>query len=118
MKIGEKEYPAKLKLLAVKEYKRLTGKDLISEVALFEIFGGELNGTKYSFDVDLLAAFLFSVLRNGDPKGFTMSLEDMCAEVDVSQGTLIKELGDIWVEGFTGLSKEEVKNRIAPQAGA
>jgi hypothetical protein len=115
MKIGEKEYPAKLKLLAVKEYKKLTGKDLISEVALYEIFGGEKDGVKYSFDVDLLAAFLFSVLRNGDPNGFTMSMDEMCAQVDISGGSLVKELGDIWVEGFTGLSSEEIKNRMAPQ---
>jgi hypothetical protein len=44
-----------------------------------------------------------------------MSMDEMCAQVDISGGSLVKELGDIWVEGFTGLSSEEIKNRMAPQ---
>lgn len=115
MKIAGKEYPAKLRLLAVKEYKKLTGKDLISDVAIYEIFGGEKDGKQYELNYDLFAAFLFSVLKNGDPKGFTMSIDEMCAEVEINNGALVKELGEIWVEGFTGLSSEEIKNQRAPQ---
>lgn len=120
------KYPIKMNMLAIREYKKLTGKNLIGQKALGDIFGDKTGGVVGDFDAGLFTSFLYVLLLNGafpDPPKYT--LDELANVISFSDGLLGKAMTICWVMAQTGQSQEEVeknleeaaKNRRAPQDG-
>lgn len=120
------EYPIKMNMLAIREYKKLTGKNLIGQKALEEIFGSRTSGVVGDFDADLFVTFLHVLLVNGaypEPPKYTV--DQLANVVSFSDGKLGLAMTTCWVMSQTGQTQKEVedrleeaaKNRRAPLAG-
>lgn len=115
-----------MNMLAIREYKKLTGKNIIGQKALEDIFGGTTGGVVGDFDAGLFIAFLHVLLVNGAfPEKPKYSLDELANVVSFSDGALGKAMTACWVMGQTGKNQEEVekeieeaaKNRLSPQGG-
>lgn len=128
--IGGKERPVRMRMLAVRHFQKLTGKNIAGgKVSFTEIFGGKYqdddgNTIDQEFNPELFVNFLFAVLADGmHPEKPDFTVDDVSAWVSLYDKTLVPILFDMWMEYMTGLSKEEwmklaEKNLKAPQDGA
>lgn len=120
------KYPIKMNMLAIREYKKLTGKNLIGQKALGEIFGGNAGGVVGDFDAGLFTSFLYVLLLNGAfPDKPKHTLDELANVISFSDSALAKAMTICWVSSQTGEMSQEVeknmeeaiKNRKAPLAG-
>lgn len=126
IELGGKTRPIKMKMLAVKEYRKLTGKNLAGGDADFiEIMGDKKTGVE--FNPDYFVAFLFAVLKDGaHPEVIDFTVDDVASWVNLYDKTLVGQLFELYMEEMTGKTAEEIlkeieqnkKNLPAPQDGA
>jgi hypothetical protein len=120
------KYPIKMNMLAIREYKRLTGKNIIGQKALEDIFGSIAGGVVGDFDAGLFVTFLYVLLVNGsypDPPKY--SIDELANIISFSDGLLGKAMTACWLMGQTGQSQDQVekqmeeaaKNRLSPLDG-
>lgn len=119
-------YPIKMNMLAIREYKKLTGKNLIGKKALEEIFGSSKDAGGGDFDADLFLNFLYVLLVNGAyPEAPNITIDQLANIVSFSDVKLAKMITICWISSQTGQNPEElskdleetVKNRQSPQDG-
>jgi hypothetical protein len=123
LKIGGVEREARMRYLAIRKFRELTGKNLSGgKTTFFDIIGkdGET-------DPDLLVAFIFSVLYDGaHPAKPDFNVDDVASWLTIHDTALMGSLFELWMLDMTGKTKEELieyykeieKNRQAPQSGA
>lgn len=128
--IGGKERPAKMKMLAVKIYRGLTGINIAGrDIRRFtDVVGHNADPAKgiegKDFDPDLFIAFLYAVLVNGchpEPPDFT--IDDVGDWINLYDKKVTAQLVALYMEEMTGKKATELldfieKNQPAPESGA
>lgn len=121
--IGGAQREARMRFLAIRKFRELTGKNLAGgKTTFFDIIGkdGET-------DPDLLVAFIYSVLYDGaHPAKPDFTVDDVASWLTIYDRELVGQLFEIWMLDMTGKTKEELvefykgleKNRPAPPSGA
>lgn len=123
--IGGKDRPVKMKMLAVNEYRKLTGINIAGRD--FERFTDIIgDGIDKEFDPELFVSFIYALLVNGcypDKPDFTR--DDVADWINLYDRTLIGKLHTVYMEEMTGKPQEQIlsmiqeaKNQSAPLDGA
>lgn len=112
--LGE-DRPIELKMLAVREFKNLTGVNLLSPTnRMADIFG---DSKDKDADPGLIAAFVYCALKNGN-LSFEHTLDQVAANIKLSDLTLVTEMTRLYFEECTGKPfelKANEKNLSAPE---
>ncbi len=109
--IGGKERPIKMKMLAVKTYRKLTGVNIAGKdyTRLTDIIGDK----EKEFDPDLFVAFLYSVLANGcHPAEPDFTLEDVADWVNLYDRQITAKLAALYLQEMTGKTTDEINSLI------
>ena len=122
--IGGKERTIRMKMLAVKTYRKLTGINIAGKD--YQRFTDIIGDGQKEFDPDLFVAFLYSVLVNGcHPQEPDFTLEDVADWVNLYDKNITAKLAVLYLEEMTGKTAEQIqaiigeeKNPVAPQDGA
>ncbi|HQQ81942.1 MAG TPA: hypothetical protein PK059_02075 [Cyclobacteriaceae bacterium] len=111
IEIGGKERPVSMKMLAVREYKKLTGFNLAGGSHTFADIIGD--GKEKEFNPDLFIAFLYCVLVNGcHPDKPDFDLDAVANWMNMYDRTLSGKLMNLYLEEMTGKSAEEVLDEV------
>lgn len=109
LKIGDKEYELRLRMLACRNYQKATGKNLLGDNALSEIFG---DNKGKEFNADLLLQFIHACICDGlYPAKIELSIDDVAAGLDSS--ILINESGKFfrfYVKEKLGITDDQVED--------
>lgn len=105
-----------MKMLAVREYKKITGFNLLSPThKLTDIWG---DGAGKEFSPELAIALVFCMLKNGD-MSFSHSLDEVGAAMRLTDVDLARMVTKVYIEEMTGQSVDEnavlSKNLQAPE---
>jgi hypothetical protein len=115
VKIDGKDYPISLRFGAVREYKKLTGRNLLDGSEITHIFGGKDN----TLDPELFLSFVQSCLFDAGEKQEAEALANAIRLTDIDT---ITSLSRMYVHYSTGKGEKEIddffealkKNQIAP----
>ncbi|MBS1978327.1 MAG: hypothetical protein JST46_13205 [Bacteroidetes bacterium] len=121
--LGGKERPISMRMIAVKEFNKLTGHNLAGRFNFFDVVGSP-DGEK-ELNPDLFVAFTYCVLKDAAKDSQEeFSLEDVASWIELHDRELGTQLFRLFVESKTGKTLEEAlkqeieKNLQAPESGA
>jgi hypothetical protein len=126
VKINGKEYPIRMRMFAIREYKRITGKNLVGDNSLTDVFGSKVEVKE--FNADLFISLLYSMLKDGAyPQELGLTIDDLAASVNnYDYAEIGNALSFLYIRDRYGLTDEQVeetfkvieKNVTAPEDGA
>lgn len=109
--IGGKERPIRMKMLAVKTYRKLTGVNIAGKD--YGRFTDIVGDGEKEFDPDLFVAFLYSVLVNGCyPAEPDFTIEDVADWVNLYDRHITARLAALYLQEMTGKTTEEINSLI------
>ncbi len=99
-----------MRMRSLKEYRKLTGKNLLNKASMEEIYG---DGKELEFNAELFIAFVYSLLIDGAyPGKFELTIDDVAGSLKANDSALARNLMIVYVSDVTGKTIEEADEAL------